>query len=930
MDEPTQHPPAPAPATTTPWHTREPDEVFNKLDTRPEGLTAEEASRRLEKHGPNRLKPPHQRTALQRFLTQFHNVLIYVLIVAGVVTTILALFGDRGHFVDAGVIFAVVIINAIIGFVQEGKAERALDAIRHMLSPEATVLRDGERHTIPAEQIVPGDIVALSSGDKVPADLRLFRTRDLRIDEAVLTGESVPVDKTTDTAEPEAAVGDRPGMAFSSALVTSGQGLGIVVGTSEDTEIGRISELLSEVQTLTTPLLEQIRTFGHVLTGIILALAAFTFAFGAFYWNEPWSDMFLAAVGLAVAAIPEGLPAILTITLAIGVQRMARRNAIIRHLPAVDTLGSITVICSDKTGTLTRNEMTVQTIAAADQRYRVTGVGYAPDGGFQLEASDDNNTLDNLDDNHHHLTQLLRAGLLCNDARLLHEDSQWHMQGDPTEGALLTAAAKAQLDRDALRKQLPRTDAIPFESEHKFMATLHHDHEGHGLIYLKGAPEVVLQRCSHLAPQSSPSSDALPTTDDLQPLDREAWHETVKGIAGKGQRLLALAYKPTTTDHHQLKFNDVESDMILLGVVGIIDPPRDEAIAAIHDCKQAGIRVKMITGDHALTAKVIGKALGIGDGERALTGAELDRMSEDELKQAANDVDVFARVSPEHKLRLVEAVQSHRQIVAMTGDGVNDAPALKRADVGVAMGIKGTEVSKEASDMVLADDNFASIASAVEEGRTVYDNIRKAILFLLPTNGGQSLVIIAAVMLGFALPITPVQILWVNMVVAVTLGLALAFEPSEANVMRRPPRKPREALLSLYFLWRIAIVSLLLWGVTFGLFMVMREVFNAELPLARTVAVNALVVSSVFYLFNARYITAPSFNREGIFGSRWVWLAVVLVLTLQMLYTYLPIAERLFDTVPLNVWHWLMILPAGVAIFAIVELEKKVARNWHS
>jgi magnesium-transporting ATPase (P-type) len=908
------------------WHSLPTGEVFSQLEATPGGLSHEEARRRLDQHGPNRLPPPYRRSALQRLALQFHNVLIYVLIAAAAVTAAL------GHWVDTGVILGVVVINALIGFIQEGRAEQALDAIREMLSPQATVLRDDERHAVPAEDLVPGDVVLLSSGDKVPADLRLFRARGLRIDEALLTGESVPAKKHVEPVEPAAVVGDRGGMAFSGSLVSSGQGAGVVVATGEATQIGHISEMLAGVEQLTTPLLLQIGRFGRVLTVIILVLAAITFGVGTLAWGRDAGEMFLASVGLAVAAIPEGLPAILTITLAIGVQRMARRQAIIRRLPAVDTLGSVTTICSDKTGTLTRNEMTLTEVVTPAGRYTVTGAGYSPEGGFVEQSGETSFPLNPMDlgERAPGLHELLRAAVLCNDARLSQRDGNWQVQGDPTEGALLAAAGKAGLDPGELKRQLPRIDLLPFESEHKFMATLHRDHAGRGLIYLKGAPERVLERCSHAA-----IGDGLvgghakaSATCGLADLDHEQWQCRLDELAGQGLRLLALARRTVSMEQEAISFEDVGTGMVLLGAVGIMDPPRDEAIEAIRRCQQAGIRVKMITGDHALTARIIGRRLGIGDGEHAVTGSDLDAMSADELRDAAQDVDVFARVSPEHKLRLVEAVQSHHEVVAMTGDGVNDAPALKRADVGVAMGIKGTEVSKEASDMVLTDDNFASIAHAVEEGRTVYDNIRKAILFLLPTNGGQSLVIIAAVLFGQELPITPVQILWVNMVVAVTLGLALAFEPSEQDVMHRPPRAPDAPLLTAYFLARIGLVSLLLWGLTFGLYLFVQQGGASSVELARTVAVNALVFGSIFYLFNARYILAASWTAQGIAGTRWIWIAVALVVSLQLLYTYLPLSQRLFETRGLGWQHWVLILPGGLAIFLLVECEKAMSRRW--
>jgi potassium/sodium efflux P-type ATPase len=632
-----------------------------------------------------------------------------------------------------------------------------------MLSPNAIVLRDGRQTTIQAEDLVPGDIVLLQSGDKVPADLRLFRVKGLQIQESILTGESMAVEKITDPVAQETVIGDRLCMAYSGTLVTHGQGSGIVVATSAQTEIGRISTLVSEVESVTTPLLRQMAQFGRWLTLAILGIAIITFAFGSMVRDYAVAEMFLAAVSLAVAAIPEGLPAIMTITLAIGVQRMAQRNAIIRKLPAVETLGAVTVICSDKTGTLTRNEMTVRTIATAAYLFKLGGTGYDPHGAISLvnrNVFPEERPL---------LQEVLRAAMLCNDASLEQRNSEWLVHGNPMEGALLVAGLKARLDLEAETKQYPRTDLIPFESEHRFMATLQHSHTGDAFIFLKGAPERVLEMSVYQR-----------TVDDVEPIDRNYWLSRVDEMAQQGQRVLAIAVKPVDYEQVELTFSDVENNLTLLGLFGLIDPPREEAIEAVQACNKAGIRVKMITGDHGATARAIAQQLRIVNADDVLTGQELELMSEDELRQRVQDVDIYAHVNPEHKLRLVRLLQKQGVIVAMTGDGVNDAPALKRADVGTAMGQSGTEAATEAAEMVLADDNFASIIHAVEEGRTVYDNLKKAILFILPTNGGEALIILAAIVLGFhQLPLTPVQILWVNMVTAVTLALSLAFEPPE-------------------------------------------------------------------------------------------------------------------------------------------------------
>ncbi len=880
------------------WHSLDPGIVFEQLSASADGLDTQGASARLARHGANRLRPAKKVGAFARFLLQFHNVLIYVLLAAGVVTALL------GHWVDSGVILGVVVINAIIGFVQEGKAEKALDAIRHMLSQLAMVKRDGRIISLPAEQLVPGDVVLLQSGDKVPADLRLFKSRELRIEESMLTGESVPAEKDIESVAEHAAIGDRKCIAYSGTLVTYGQAQGVVVATGDNTEIGRISNMLSHVQMLTTPLLRQMAVFARWLTVAIAIIASLTFTFGVLVHSYQAGEMFLAAVGLAVAGIPEGLPAIMTITLAIGVQRMARKNAIIRRLPAVETLGSVTVICSDKTGTLTRNEMTVQTVTTGAGICEVSGVGYDPHGAFNLDGQDVSPEGFPL------LREVAQAVLLCNDASVTESQGRWQMQGDPTEGALVTLALKAGLEHNYCQNQFPRTDAIPFESQHRFMATLHHDHAGHGFIYLKGAPERILEMCHQ---QRMRGEDVA--------LDRNYWEKNLETMASRGQRLLAIAFKPASTEQQSLTFADVEDRLTLLGVVGIIDPPREEAMQSIRTCQTAGIRVKMITGDHAITARAIGTQMGIGDGSTVVNSTELDGASDDQLREIVTRSDIFARVSPEQKLQLVTALQANGEVVAMTGDGVNDAPALKRADVGVAMGQKGTEVAKEASEMVLADDNFASIAHAVEEGRTVYDNLKKSIIFILPTNGGEALTIIAAILFGKMLPITAAQILWINMITAVTLALTLAFEPAEQDVMKRAPRNPKEPLLSGFLIWRIIFVSLILVAGTFGLFVWERQQ-GAPIELARTVAVNTLVMFEIFYLLSVRFLLTPALTRQGLTGNRYVWYAIILLLIFQMAFTYLGPMQTLFATTAMSMDAWLRVVAVASSVFILIEIEK--------
>ena len=886
------------------WHSLAPEEALTGLESSDQGLSEEEARRRLEELGPNRLPETKRRGPLMRLLLQFHNVLIYVLLVAAATTAAL------GHWLDTAVILGVVVINAFIGFLQEGKAEKALDAIRNLLSSEARVRRNGARKQIPAEELVPGDLVLIQSGDKVPADLRLLEARNLHIEEAALTGESVAVDKSVEPVAADADLGDRRSMAFSSTLVTYGQGVGVVTSTGINTEIGRINTMLAEVEEVATPLLRKLATFGRWLSFAILGFAAVTFLFGILVHEMALGEMFLNAVGLAVAAIPEGLPAIMTITLALGVQQMARRHAIIRRLPVVEALGSVTVICSDKTGTLTRNEMTAQRLLLPEGTVQVDGVGYQPEGSFHLgdgELSPDDALI----------RGLTRCSLLCNDATLHEEDGLWNVNGDPTEGALVTLAMKSGLDTAEMAREWPRTDAVPFESENQFMATLHHDHNGRGMVCLKGAPEKVLELCR-----------GVRTRQGVQPLDLETWHREMEAVAGEGMRLLAIAERDDEDDRRTLSVEDVRTGgFVLLGMAGLADPPREEAKQAVAACIQAGIQVKMITGDHATTARAIGRQLGLGKEVHAITGSEIEAMSDEQLRRVVGETEIFARASPEHKLRLVTAMQAEGEVVAMTGDGVNDAPALKRADVGVAMGQKGTEVSREASEVVLTDDNFASIVAAVEEGRTVYDNLKKSIIYILPTSGGQAGMVFIAVVLGLSLPVTPVQILWVNMITAVTMSLALAFEKPEPNLMQRPPRNPEEPLLNPFMGWRIAFVSILLVIGAFGLFLWQYYHLGVELEIARTIAINALMIGEAFYLFSCRYLLAPSLHLEGFFGNRYVLLSLAVMLALQLLFTYAPFMQTLFETRGIDLATWGYIVVFGVMVLLIVEAEKAILRR---
>jgi len=888
--------------TNRAWHGREAAQVLGALRTTAEGLSSEESGSRLVQYGPNRLPHGVKPSALRRFLFQFHNLLIYVLLVAALLSLLL------DHAIDSAVILGVVIVNAAIGFVQEGRAEQALDAIRGMIDPKAAVLRDGRRITIAADQIVPGDIVLLEAGDRVPADLRLIRARNLKVNEAILTGESVAVEKTSAPVPDDAPLGDRSSMAFSGTFVAAGQGSGVAVGTGIDTELGHISTLLGAVETLKTPLILQMDGFAKQLTVVVLSVSGVAFLYAYLVRNYPLDDAFMTVVGLAVAAIPEGLPAIMSITLAIGVQRMAARNAIIRQLPAVETLGSVSVICSDKTGTLTRNEMTARTLATAGDEYEVEGAGYEPTGTFRRGEQDFDPAQGGI------ALELMRAAVLCNDAEIREAEGQWVADGDPMEAALVTLGMKAGIDPHLLRKQLPRTDEIPFDSQHRFMATLHHSHTNGAYILIKGAPERILDMC-----------ETERRADGDRRIDTDAWCKTADRLAAQGQRILAFATKLARAGQHDLSFSDVETGAVLLGCIGFIDPPRPEAVDAIKECKAAGIRVMMITGDHAVTAREIGRQLGLANEPHVLTGQDLDALDADGLRSAVQNTAVFARTTPEHKLRLVQALQAEGLTVAMTGDGVNDAPALKRADVGVAMGQKGTEVAKEAAEMVLADDNFASIVAAVREGRTVYDNLMKVIGWTLPTNGGEALTILAAIGLGLALPMTPVQILWINMITAVALGLTLAFEPPEPGAMRRPPRRHKQPILTGVLVWLIVFVSALFMAGAFGMFF-WAEARGLPIEEARTLVVNTIVVMEIFYLFSVRYVHGTSLTLQGVFGTPAVLIGVGFVVLAQFAFTYLPFMARVFDTRPIALLDGLSVVGVGVALLIIVEIEKWIRR----
>ncbi|MGI6856635.1 HAD-IC family P-type ATPase [Mesorhizobium sp. 1B3] len=886
------------------FHSRSIDEVLGDVASSANGLTTEEAQQRLARYGPNELKQATGRHPLLRFFSQFNNALIYFLLAAAATAFFL------GHHVDAAVIVAVVLVNAIVGFVQEGRAEKALDAIRGLVSPHAHLLRDGRRVSLPADTLVPGDVVLLEGGDRVPADLRLVDTHALLVEEAILTGESVAAEKQAAPVPADAALGDRRSMAYSGTLAAAGQGIGVVVATGASTEIGRISTLLSDVQPMTTPLLRQINRFGRQITWLAIAAAATLFVFAVALRGYDPTDALIVVVALAVGVVPEGLPAVITITLAIGVQRMARRNAAIRQLPAVETLGATSVICSDKTGTLTRNEMTVRRLVLADGTVTVSGTGYEPAGN--LEHSPDEGAADDLGVA---ARELALAGLLCNDAELRHDHDAWTVAGDPMEGALVVLAAKAGLDADTTRARWPRLDAIPFDARHRFMATLNQAADGSRRVFVKGAPDELLRLCRLEADRRGPI-----------PLDEAYWHEQIAAAAREGERVLGFATKRVARLTRRIDFPDMDEGLVFLGLVGIIDPPRDEAIAAIAECHAAGIAVKMVTGDHGETAAAIARQLGLDEDPHVLTGRDLDAISDADLSDVVTGTAVFARTSPEHKLRIVRALQSTGAVVAMTGDGVNDAPALKQADVGIGMGHKGTDAAREAAQMVLLDDNFASIVAAVHEGRVVYDNIRKVTAWTLPTNGGEVLTVIAAILLNFTLPMSAVQILWINLLLTATLGLVLAFEPAEPNVMRRKPRSAGQGLLTSFMIWRVVFVSFLFLVISLAIFFyALHRGYDVET--ARTMVVNTIVVLEIFYLFNVRYLHMTSFNWRGALGTPAVLAAIAVVVVAQLAFTYLPFMHELFDSRPVAFVDGVLIVATGVVMMIVLEIEKQIARR---
>lgn len=905
-----------------PWHALPEEEVARQIVAvdlplaalLERGLSQAEVIQRQKQYGPNELKAKAATPAWVKFLQQFNQSLLYILMVAGAVKAFL------GSWRNAIVIWAVVVINALIGYIQESKAEEAIAALARSVVTEVTVIREGQKLRVPSRELVPGDVVLLSSGDKVPADLRLLSVRNLQVDESALTGESVPVEKRLGSLAEDTPLADRQNMAYAGSFVTFGQGAGVVVAIGNQTQTGRISELVEKGGSLQTPLTRKFEEFSLMLLRIILSLAGLTFLVGLAQ-GQGAASVFEAAVALAVSAIPEGLPAVVTVTLAIGVSRMAKRHAIIRKLPAVETLGSATVICSDKTGTLTENQMTVQAIYAGSQLYQVTGSGYSPQGQILAQEGGDPVEVERL----LALQACLLAGCLCNDTRLQPKDNgQWEVVGDPTEAALIVAGQKAGLDMDDLQRRRPRLDSIPFESEFQYMATLHRLGPEEHCIYVKGSVEALLPRCR----------SQMGSQGEIQSLEEERIRQQVEALARQGLRVLAFAQKTVPSSQTRVDHPDLEGDLVFLGLQGMIDPPRPEAIAAVRSCQTAGMQVKMITGDHVLTAQAIAEQMGLGGGKpvQAYSGRDLEQLSPEEFVEAANRGSVFARVVPEQKLRLVEALQARGQIVAMTGDGVNDAPALKQADVGIAMGRGGTEVAKAAADMILTDDNFASIEAAVEEGRTVYNNLLKAIAFILPVNGGESMTILLSVLLNRELPILAIQVLWLNMINSITMTVPLAFEPSTGREMTRPPRDPEANLLSPRLLQRILLVSVFNWILIFGVFEYIEQT-TGNLNLARTMAIQALVIGRIFYLLSLSQAIPTLLGRgrasqlerhERLMDTAAIAIGIGAAILLQILFSQWSLFNIIFDTAPLSWEQWGFCLLVSLPLIVVSAAANRV------
>lgn len=882
------------------WYRLSREETLEKLGVTEQGLSEKEAEERLAVNGPNRLADEQAISRLEILTHQFASPLIYMLIVAGLVTAILQ------EYKDTAIIFAIIILNAIIGYFQEYKAEQSVRALKKIMAPRARVIRNARETEINGELLVTGDVVLLESGNKVPADLRLIHVNELTIDESILTGESLPVEKTTSPIlEDKLAPGDQRNIAFMGSSVVKGRARGVVIGTGSRTVLGGIAQRVQEVGVAKAPLQVKFDRFANSI-GLMTLVAALALLGLGIWSGESLKDMFMTAVAAAVAAVPEGLPIVVTIALAISVSRMAQKNAVIRRLAAVETLGSTTVICSDKTGTLTRNEMTVKLVYDGAVVYEVTGSGYEPTGEVlakwrQMNALEQAN-----------VERVLRIGLLCNESRLIQEEEIHKVQGDPTEGALIVAALKAGLKVDEEHEKYRLLSMIPFESDRGYMATLH-EHSGKKVIFVKGAPEKVVGMCSSCMAGNGETMTAI--------------MEVAENFAKDGLRVLAMAYREAPDDLTSIDHSDIESGLVVVGLQGMMDPPRPEAIEAIEGCHKAGIRVVMITGDHAITALAIAKSLGIArSSESVMTGRDVEAMNDDQLFDTVKNVSVYARVAPEHKLRITRQLIRHGEIVAVTGDGVNDAPALKAAHIGVAMGRTGTDVAKEASDMVVADDNFASIFAAVREGRIVFDNIRKVTFFLIPTGVAAILSLIGTVVAGLPIPYVPAQLLWINLVTNSMQDIALAFEPAEKNVTERPPRDPSEGIMSRVLIERTVIVGIVIAaGVVYNFESALNQ--GETLEKARTVAVTTMVFFQFFQAWNSRSETQSVFSL-GLTSNPLLLFALVAATFAQIALIYVPSLQWLFRTEPFYLNDWIPIIAVSSSVILVVEIDKFLRKQF--
>jgi Ca2+-transporting ATPase len=879
------------------WHSLQPDEALLALGSRHSGLNEAEAGARLLQYGANELKGKKKTPPVLVFLRQFLSPLIYVLIAAVIISFVVQ------HYIDALVILGVLLLNAIVGFMQESRAEKAMEALAQMAAPKAKVRRESELKQIPARAVVPGDILLLETGDRVPADARLIELSNLKINEATLTGESMPVDKHTEALGKEVPIAERKNLAFMGTTVSYGRATAVAVRTGMSTELGKIASAIQEVKAEKTPLQKSINKLSRYLIIIFLSAIAILVIAGLFKGLDRL-EVFLLAVAAAVSAIPEGLPAVVTVVLSMGMQTMARHNAVIRRLVAVETLGSATVICSDKTGTLTMNEMTVRRIYVDDQWIDVTGEGYEPGGEFHRDRQRLNPAQEEV------LGLHLRIGALCNDALLTGDDGRYSIYGDPTEGALVVAAAKAGINKEKLEEKYPRLDEIPFQSEKQYMATLHHQDAGGRVVYVKGSAERLLSLSKYML-----------TADGILPLgqaESERIMQATVSMAKEAMRVIATAYVELPSEVEDLKDNDIRGKLIFVGLTGMDDPPRKEAREAVQLCQQAGIKVVMITGDHKVTAESVASQLGLPPG-KAVTGADLQAMSDEELSQQIENISIFARIEPLHKLRIVNAFKTHGHVVAMTGDGVNDAPALKAANIGIAMGITGTAVAKEASDMVLADDNFASVVAAVDEGRVIFNRLRNVIFFLLSTNLGELLALTLSVFFVGKAPLLAVQIIWNNLVTDTAVAVPLGLEPKFGDELKQPPRHPNVGIMFPGLLLRVGFMAIMM-GV--GIFLVFNWAqHRVSLQEARTIAFASMVIFEWFRAFNARSDEHTVFSL-GIFRNRWLVISVFVAVLLQIAVIYVPFLQVAFSTVPLGIDKWGIAVLAGGSLFVVDEIRK--------